>query len=48
MEGFAPSDLNLTATGERMNIRYIDGFPAVVDADLALRGTMTAPVLSGP
>ncbi len=47
MEGFAPSDLNLTATGERMNIRYIDGFPAVVDADLALRGTMTAPVLSG-
>ena len=47
MVGFAPSELNLTATGTRMNIRYIDGFPAVVDADLALRGAMTAPVLSG-
>jgi translocation and assembly module TamB len=47
MNGFVPGDLNLTATGERMNIRYIDGFPAVVDADLALRGTLAAPVLSG-
>jgi translocation and assembly module TamB len=47
MEGFLPSDLNLTATGTRMNIRYIEGFPAVVDAELALRGPFTAPVLSG-
>lgn len=47
MNGFVPGDLNLTATGERMNIRYIDGFPAVVDADLALRGRYTGPVLSG-
>ena len=47
LNGFEPGDLNLTATGERMNIRYIEGFPALVDADLALRGTMTAPVLSG-
>ena len=47
MNGFEPGELNLTATGERMNIRYIEGFPAVIDADLALRGTMTAPVLSG-
>ena len=45
--GFTPGDLNLTATGERMNIRYIDGFPAIVDADLGLRGTLSAPVLSG-
>ena len=47
MNGFVPGDLNLTATGERMNIRYIDGFPAVVDADHALRGALAAPVLSG-
>ena len=47
MNGFEPGELNLTATGERMNIRYIEGFPALIDADLALRGTMTAPVLSG-
>ena len=47
MTGFMPSDLNLTATGERMNIRYIDGFPALIDADLALRGPLTAPVVSG-
>ena len=47
MNGFMPGDLNLTATGTRMNIRYIEGFPAVVDADLMLRGPMTAPILSG-
>ena len=47
MNGFVPGDLNLTATGERMNIRYIDGFPAIVDADLGLRGSLSALVLSG-
>ena len=47
MNGFVPGDLNLTAIGERMNIRYIDGFPAIVDADLGLRGTLAALVLSG-
>jgi hypothetical protein len=47
MNGFVPGDLNLTATGERMNIRYIEGFPAVVDADLVLRGSLAEPVLSG-
>ena len=29
-----------------MNIRYIEGFPALIDTDLALRGTICA-VLSG-
>ena len=47
MNGFVPGDLNLTAIGERMNIRYIDGFPAIVDADLGLRGSLSALVLSG-
>ncbi len=47
MNGFVPGDLNLTATGERMNIRYIDGFPAVIDADLSLRGPLSGPVLGG-
>ena len=47
MNGFVPGDLNLTAIGERMNIRYIDGFPAIVDADLGLRGSLSALVLTG-
>ena len=38
MEGFAPGGPQSDRHRRAMNIRYIDGFPAVVDADLALRG----------
>ncbi len=47
IDGFTFGELNLTATGERMRIRYPAGFLSTIDADLALQGTMTAPVLSG-
>jgi translocation-and-assembly-module (TAM) inner membrane subunit TamB-like protein len=47
IKGFAPGELNLTATGEQMNLRYPEGFRSVVDATLALRGDISAPVLSG-
>jgi autotransporter translocation and assembly factor TamB len=47
VNGFALGDLNLTATGERMRIRYPQGFVSTIDANLALQGAMTSPVLSG-
>jgi translocation-and-assembly-module (TAM) inner membrane subunit TamB-like protein len=47
IKGFAPADLNLTATGEQMNLRYPEGFRSVVDATLALRGDIASPLLSG-
>ena len=45
--GFTPGDLNLTATGERMRIRYPEGLVSIIDANLALQGSLAAPVLSG-
>jgi translocation and assembly module TamB len=47
ISGFTLGELNLTATGERMKIRYPAGLFSTIDANLALQGTMTAPVLSG-
>jgi hypothetical protein len=47
INGFTLGDLNLTATGDRMRIRYPEGFVSTIDANLALQGTLTAPVLSG-
>jgi hypothetical protein len=47
MEGYAPSDLALTATGRNMRLRYPEGMRSDIDADLALTGRVTAPVLSG-
>ncbi len=47
IQGFTLGNFDLTATGERMNLRYPEGFRSVVDASLALRGPMRAPVLSG-
>jgi hypothetical protein len=47
LEGFAPSVLDLTANGDGIELRYPEGFRSLLDADLALRGTVTQPVLSG-
>jgi translocation and assembly module TamB len=47
IKGFAPGELNLTATGEQMNLRYPEGFRSLVNASLALRGDVSSPVLSG-
>jgi hypothetical protein len=47
IKGFAPADLNLTATGDQMNLRYPEGFRSIVNASLALRGDVSSPVLSG-
>jgi hypothetical protein len=47
LEGYTPSDLNITASGQDMRIRYPAGFRSVIDADLSLRGPLSAPVLGG-
>lgn len=45
--GLAPSRFALTARGTDMRIRYPEGFRSVVDADLALRGDVLRPIVSG-
>lgn len=47
LNGFAPGDLNLTATGQQMRIRYPEGFVSNIDADLALLGSPQSPLLRG-
>jgi len=47
LNGFAPGELNLTATGQQMRIRYPEGFVSNIDADLALLGTPQSPLLRG-
>lgn len=47
LKGFTLGDLSLTATGERMSVRYPEGFRSIVDADLTLQGTLNALVLNG-
>lgn len=45
--GFVPGELNLSATGERMRIRYPEGFVSEIDADLQLVGNYASPLLKG-
>lgn len=47
LDGFFPRQFDLTMTGENMLIRYPEGFRSLLDADLALRGDLNAPTLSG-
>jgi hypothetical protein len=47
VKGFWPGEVNLTATGENMRLRYPEGFTSVVDADLALRGPLSGMALAG-
>jgi len=47
LHGYMPGELALTARGERMRLRYPEGFRSEINADLALRGTLTNMVLSG-
>jgi hypothetical protein len=47
LKGFAPGELNLTATGEQMEIRYPEGFRSIIGADLQLVGDYQSPLLKG-
>jgi translocation and assembly module TamB len=46
-DGYAPSDLNVTARGQDVHLRYPEGVRSIVDADLAVTGSVRAPVLGG-
>ncbi len=46
-DGYVPTDLNVTARGEDMHLRYPEGIRSVVDMDLSVSGTVKAPTLSG-
>ncbi len=45
-DGYMPSELDVTARGSDMRLRYPEGIRSVVDMDLAVRGTLKAPTLS--
>lgn len=47
MVGYRPSLLAVTVTGQGLRLRYPEGFRSVIDADLALVGTLDAPALTG-
>jgi translocation and assembly module TamB len=47
LKGFALGDLSLTAVGERMSVRYPEGFRSIIDADLGLQGSIGSLVLNG-
>ncbi len=47
LEGYLPGELNVTARGESMRLRYPEGIRSVVDADLSLHGNFKAPTLGG-
>jgi hypothetical protein len=47
LSGYVPSAFALTAVGERMRLRYPEGFRSEVDADLRLTGPIAEPLLSG-
>ena len=46
-EGYRPGELNVTAVGEGMQLRYPESVRSVVDADLLIRGHARAPVIGG-
>jgi hypothetical protein len=45
--GLVPDELNITAFGTGMRLRYPEGFSSIVNADLALRGSAAQPLLTG-
>jgi hypothetical protein len=47
MEGYRPTEFNLTARGRSMRLRYPAGFSSTVDMDLFLTGELNTPRLSG-
>jgi hypothetical protein len=47
LDGYVPSDLNLTARGTDMRLRVPEGIRSIVDADLVLTGNYKSPTLGG-
>jgi translocation and assembly module TamB len=46
-EGYLPGELNVSARGENMQLRYPEGVRSTVDADLTIRGNFMAPSVGG-
>ena len=46
-EGYMPGELNVTARGENMMVRYPEGVRSTIDADLTIRGNVNAPAVGG-
>lgn len=47
LSGYGIGNVDLTANGEQMHLRYPEGFRSTIDAALTLRGNPTALVLGG-
>ena len=47
LDGFSVGELNVTASGTEMRLRFPEGVRSLVDAELALVGGVDDPVLSG-
>jgi hypothetical protein len=47
LDGYQPSEYNLTAQGRSMHLRVLPGLRTTVNATLDLRGAVTTPTLSG-
>ncbi len=47
IEGYQPGRIDVTLRGEEMRLRFPEGMRSVVDADLALQGTVNAVALTG-
>ena len=47
IDGFSLGDLEITAAGRDLQLRFPEGFRSNVDADLMLRGSPERPVLGG-
>jgi translocation and assembly module TamB len=46
-EGYLPGELNVSARGENMQLRYPEGVRSTIDADLTIRGNFMAPSVGG-
>ena len=47
LSAYQLSEFDVTATGQDMNLRYPEGMRSIVDAELALQGPATAPMVTG-
>ncbi len=47
LDGYVPGNLSLTATGRGMRLRYPESVRSVVDAEFAIRGPLSDPLVSG-
>ena len=47
LDGYTPSELDVSAEGEAMQLRYPEGVRSVIDAQLTLEGDFYDPLLTG-